>query len=104
MAEHSHQRLRKMVTFNNWIDIKSLGVWSLPLEARLVVCIVGRSRDPENKVVQLFIYQGTYNPPSTRKSITAWSTRTPDLCKKCYNLHYYLSSCGRGLTDNTVLT
>ena len=54
MAEHSHQRLHKMVTFNSWIDIKTLSVANIPLEVIYQIL----SRDPENKdktVLTLFV-------------------------------------------------
>ncbi|XP_023349681.1 phosphatidylinositol 4-phosphate 3-kinase C2 domain-containing subunit beta [Eurytemora carolleeae] len=47
--EHSHQQLHSTVTFNTWIDVKSLPVSIIPLEARLVMNLVGRRKDPENK-------------------------------------------------------
>lgn len=47
--EQSHQRLHKTVSFAYWIDVKALPIAQIPLEARLVFSLVGRSRDPVNK-------------------------------------------------------
>ena len=48
VPKQDHQDLHKSVTMDHWVDFSSLPISGIPLEARLVVSVVGRQRlDPE---------------------------------------------------------
>ena len=48
VPKQDHQDLHKSVTMDHWVDFSSLPISGIPLEARLVVSVVGRQRlEPE---------------------------------------------------------
>ena len=53
--KQDHQDLHKTVTIDHWVDFSSLHISALPLEARLVVSVVGRERlDPDRPEDNLY--------------------------------------------------
>ena len=49
-AKQDHQDLHKTVILDHWVEFSSLQISQIPLEARLVVSVVGRERQDQDKV------------------------------------------------------